>query len=229
MIENSGINEKYMLNDISSMMVARLTQYLSILQEVKKHNENINSVELATKMKSTSAQVRKDLSTFGAFGVRGKGYNVNKLIQIIEHLLGVDTQNNVILIGHGKMGSMISNNIEVLGKGFKIVGVFDKDVQKVDKVIPGLGIKVKNANSVENFLNKNRVDEVILAVTREAVQDMANKLIKFGIKAILNLTAYNLDVPKNIVVINVDISAKLQELNFWKNHISIWGDKEDND
>lgn len=229
MIENSGINEQYMLNDISSMMVARLTQYLSILQEVKKTSENINSVELATKMKSTSAQVRKDLSTFGEFGVRGKGYNVNKLIQIIEHLLGVDTQNNVILIGHGKMGSMISNNMAVLGKGFKIIGVFDKDLSKIGESIETLGLQVNDADEVEKFLKNNRVDEVILAVTRETAQEMADKLIKYGIKAILNLTAYKLDVPGNIVVINVDISAKLQELNFWKNHISIWNDEVSND
>ncbi|WP_231723212.1 redox-sensing transcriptional repressor Rex [Caviibacter abscessus] len=229
MIENSGINEQYMLNDISNMMIARLTQYLSILQEVQKQKENINSGELATKMKSTSAQVRKDLSTFGEFGVRGKGYSVKKLIQIIEHILGVDSENNVILIGHGKMGAMISNNMAVLGKGFKIIGVFDKDLSKVGKKINSLGLTVNNVDMLESFIHENKVDEVILAVTREYAQEMADELIRLGIKAILNLTAYKLDVPSNVVVINVDISAKLQELNFWKNHISIWSDEEKND
>ena len=68
----------YTSKDISIRMVTRITEYLTILKEVKKYEENINSVDLAVVMNSTSAQVRKDLSTFGEFGVRGKGYSVKK-------------------------------------------------------------------------------------------------------------------------------------------------------
>ena len=94
--------------EISERVVQRLTEYLSILKEARKQDNEINSIELAKIMNTTSAQVRKDLSTFGEFGVRGKGYDVDKLIEIITEILGIDKINNVIIVGHGKMGEMIS-------------------------------------------------------------------------------------------------------------------------
>ena len=125
-------------SDISDRVVQRLTDYLSILKEVRKYEEGINSIELSKIMDTTSAQVRKDLSTFGEFGVRGKGYDIEKLIEIIEEILGINKVNDVIIVGHGKMGEMITSNSKVLGKGFKIVGVFDKDREKIGVKISDL-------------------------------------------------------------------------------------------
>ena len=76
--------------EISDRVVQRLTEYLSILKEVRKYEDGINSIELSKIMDTTSAQVRKDLSTFGEFGVRGKGYDIDKLIEIIEDILGIN-------------------------------------------------------------------------------------------------------------------------------------------
>ena len=111
--------------EISKRVVQRLTEYLSILKEVRKYEKNINSIKLSKIMNTTSAQVRKDLSTFGEFGVRGKGYDIDSLIEIIENILGINEETNVIIVGHGKMGEMLTKNIKVLGKGFNIVGIFD--------------------------------------------------------------------------------------------------------
>ena len=207
--------------EISERVVQRLTEYLSILKEARKQDNEINSIELAKIMNTTSAQVRKDLSTFGEFGVRGKGYDVDKLIEIITEILGIDKINNVIIVGHGKMGEMLSSNLDVLGEGFKIVGIFDKDSNKIGKVaandlivqdIRNVGEFIKNMKNDSN----TKIDMAILAVVKEQAQIAANNLIKNGIKAILNMTTYKLEVDDNITVINMDISAKLQELNFWR-------------
>ena len=205
-------------SDISDRVVQRLTDYLSILKEVRKYEEGINSIELSKIMDTTSAQVRKDLSTFGEFGVRGKGYDIEKLIAIIEEILGINKVNDVIIVGHGKMGEMITSNSKVLGKGFKIVGVFDKDREKIGVKISDLKMEIRDVDTVGEFI-KNSTDTVetaILAVVKEQAQVAAEKLIKDGIKAILNMTTYKLELPKNIVVVDMDISAKLQELNFWR-------------
>ena len=79
--------------EISERVVQRLTEYLSILKEVRKQYNEINSIELAKIMNTTSAQVRKDLSTFGEFGVRGKGYDIDNLMEIITKILGIDKIN----------------------------------------------------------------------------------------------------------------------------------------
>ena len=157
------------------------------------------------------------MSTFGEFGVRGKGYDIDKLIEIIEDILGINKVNDLIVVGYGKMGEMITSNSKVLGKGFRIVGVFDNDPKKINQEISG-NLKIQNVEEVEEFIksSSNRVETAILSVVKGQAQTAAEKLVKNGIKAILNMTTYKLELPKNIVVVNMDISAKLQELNFWR-------------
>ena len=212
--------------EISERVVQRLTEYLSILKEVRKQYNEINSIELAKIMNTTSAQVRKDLSTFGEFGVRGKGYDIDNLIEIITKILGIDKINNVIIVGHGKMGEMLSSNLDVLGEGFKIVGIFDKDKNKIGKAAAN-NLIVQDIQNVDEFIKnmKNnsdtRIEMAILAVVKEQAQIAAEGLVKSGISAILNMTTYKLELDKNIKVVDMDISAKLQELNFWRiNNIS---------
>lgn len=207
--------------EISERVIQRLTEYLSILKEARKQDNEINSIELAKIMNTTSAQVRKDLSTFGEFGVRGKGYDVDKLIEIITEILGIDKINNVIIVGHGKMGEMLSSNLDVLGEGFKIVGIFDKDINKIGKIaandlivqdIRNVGEFIKNMKNDSN----TKIDMAILAVVKEQAQIAAEGLVKNGISAILNMTTYKLELGENVKVVDMDISAKLQELNFWR-------------
>ena len=213
--------------EISDRVVQRLTEYLSILKEVRKYEDGINSIELSKIMDTTSAQVRKDLSTFGEFGVRGKGYDIDKLIEIIEDILGINKVNDLIVVGYGKMGEMITSNSKVLGKGFRIVGVFDNDPKKIDQEISG-NLKIQNVEEVEEFIksSSNRVETAILSVVKGQAQTAAEKLVKNGIKAILNMTTYKLELPKNIVVVNMDISAKLQELNFWRINLEENGEEQ---
>lgn len=207
--------------EISERVVQRLTEYLSILKEARKQDNEINSIELAKIMNTTSAQVRKDLSTFGEFGVRGKGYDVDKLIEIITEILGIDKINNVIIVGHGKMGEMLSSNLDVLGEGFKIVGIFDKDINKIGKIAAN-DLIVQDIRNVGEFIknmknNSNtKIDMAILAVVKEQAQIAAEGLVKNGISAILNMTTYKLELGENVKVVDMDISAKLQELNFWR-------------
>ena len=212
--------------EISERVVQRLTEYLSILKEVRKQYNEINSIELAKIMNTTSAQVRKDLSTFGEFGVRGKGYDIDNLIEIITKILGIDKINNVIIVGHGKMGEMLSSNLDVLGEGFEIVGIFDKDKNKIGKTAAN-NLIVQDIQNVDEFIKKmknnsdTRIEMAILAVVKEQAQISAEGLVKSGISAILNMTTYKLELDKNIKVVDMDISAKLQELNFWRiNNIS---------
>ena len=207
--------------EISERVVQRLTEYLSILKEARKQDSEINSIELAKIMNTTSAQVRKDLSTFGEFGVRGKGYDIDNLIEIITRILGIDKTNDVIIVGHGKMGEMLSSNLDVLGEGFKIIGIFDKDNDKIGKMAAN-NLVVQDIRNIGEFIKnmKNdfniKINMAILAVVKEQAQIAAEGLVKNGISAILNMTTCKLELDKNVKVVDMDISAKLQELNFWR-------------
>ena len=74
---------------------------------------------------------------------------------------------------------------------------------------------------MDEYIKKYNINQAILAVNKEEAQAVAKQLVKSGIKGILNLTAFKIELPREIAVISVDISAKLQELNFWRRHIDI--------
>ena len=203
---------------ISPKVIERLTKYLRCLANLAPE-DYISSEELADKMGYTAAQVRKDLSNFGEFGVRGKGYNVRALYKDIEKILGVHKKNNVVLIGVGRLGSALLMESEFTKESFNIMGIFDSDESKIGKEVHGM--EIKNIKELPYYLIKSeeKVDIAIHTVPKACAQELADFVVKAGIKAILNFAPLKLDLPSDVVVENIDLFAKLQELNYWKENL----------
>ena len=90
--------------------ISRLAIYLRFLEDyLKEKGENcsINSEELARYLDISSHQIRKDLSYFGKFGERGKGYQVNELKEKINRILGLGRRWNLCLCVMGNLGSAL--------------------------------------------------------------------------------------------------------------------------
>jgi len=203
---------------ISPKVIERLTKYLRCLENLIP-DDYISSEDLAEKMGFTAAQVRKDLSNFGEFGVRGKGYQVSTLYRDIERILGINKSNNVIIIGFGRLGSALVSEPEFTKESFNITGIFDNSQEKIGTIVNG--IEIKNSMTLFDEIkdSKEKVDIAILTVPKTVSQDIAEILVKAGIKAILNFAPIKLEVPKDVFVENIDLYAKLQELNYWKERI----------
>lgn len=200
---------------ISPKVIERLTKYLRCLENLIP-DDYISSEDLAEKMGFTAAQVRKDLSNFGEFGIRGKGYQVNTLYKDIEKILGINKENNVIIIGFGRLGSALFSESEFTKQSFNIVGIFDNSENKIGTKMKDIEIK-----NIENILEEikryeQKIDIAILTVPKTVAQDVAELVIKAEIKAILNFAPVKLEIPKDVFVENIDLYAKLQELNYWK-------------
>ena len=78
----------------------------------------ISSEEIARLNGLTAAQVRKDLSFFGAFGRRGLGYNVTDLQSNISKILGLHKTWNVCLVGAGNIGTALVHFKQFTEQGF---------------------------------------------------------------------------------------------------------------
>ncbi len=200
---------------ISPKVIERLTKYLRCLENLIP-DDYISSEDLAEKMGFTAAQVRKDLSNFGEFGIRGKGYQVRTLYKDIERILGINKSNNVIIIGFGRLGSALLSEPEFTKESFKIVGIFDNDKKKIGEKVDG--IRIDDVRDLAKRMGEFElnIDIAILTVPRSAAQDIVDLLVKEEVKAILNFVPLKLDVPKDVFVENIDLYAKLQELNYWK-------------
>ena len=208
---NSNKNKK-----VSMMVVKRLPKYYQYLNDLKtKGIKNISSGELGNMMGLTPSQIRQDLNSFGAYGKQGKGYGVDNLLRALRSILGLEKAYNCIIIGSGNLGTAISNYTRFKSEGIHIIGMFDADPDVVGKTSGNL--TVMHIDQLEPFANENPIDICILSVPRDVGQKTADRVCNLGIKAILNFVPLDLNVPKDVVVENVNITDSLFTLAYLLN------------
>ena len=201
------------MKKISESAVRRLALYQRFLQEAADAGlDTISSGELAERGGTTSAQVRKDLSLFGSFGKRGMGYEVGELLRQICEILGVDRTWSVALVGAGKIGSALFSYRDFQQRGFRIRAVFDSDPAKVGQ--DWGGVRVSADAEMDRVLRDEDVEIVIVAVPADAAQGVVDRVVRAGVRAVLNFAPVRLRVPRGISLRNVDLSLELEGLSF---------------
>ncbi len=160
-----------------------------------------------------SAQLRKDLSYLGSYGVRGVGYDVEHLRQQIERELGACS---VAIIGAGDLGSALAKYAGFPERGFPVVGIFDTDPAKIGSKISG--IAVRPMSELETAAAEGGIGIGIVATPAHAAQEVAERLAAAGVRSILNFAPTILKVPKTVDVRRVDLSTELQVLSFYIQH-----------
>lgn len=202
-----------MEKEISQAVIRRMPRYYRYLGELLDDGaERISSNELSARMRVTASQIRQDLNNFGGFGQQGYGYNVKYLYDEIGKILGMDRQHNIIVVGAGNLGQALANYLKFEKRGFVINGLFD--VNPALKGISVRGIKIRMMEELEGFLKENQVDIAALTLPKEKADEVANKLVSIGIRAIWNFAHLDLELPGHVVVENVHLSDSLMQLSY---------------
>ena len=206
-------------SSVSTSVIKRLPRYYRFLGELIKQNiTRISSRELSEKMNLTASQIRQDLNCFGGFGQQGYGYNIEELHNEIGKILGVDESYKTILIGAGNLGKAIASHMNFQKRGCKLIGIFDinKDIQ-CETVA---GLPVISMEELIPFCENNTPIVAILCIPKTAAQDLADKLIKVGIKAFWNFSHYDLRIDYgDIIVENVHLGDSLLTLTYGVNSL----------
>ena len=199
--------------EISKAVISRLPRYYRYLGElIEEGVERISSNELSTRMKVTASQIRQDLNNFGGFGQQGYGYNVKYLYAEIAKILGIDLQHNLIIIGAGNLGQAIANYTNFERRGFVIKGMFDINPKLIGLVIRG--IEIRSVDDLENFIRDNEIQIAALTIPKTKAPEIADRLVKAGIKAIWNFAHTDLNLPKDVIVESVHLSDSLMTLSY---------------
>ena len=199
--------------NIPRATIQRLSVYLQVLEKLQLDGiEVISSEPLARACDVNASQIRKDLTYFGEFGVRGVGYNVKDLILASTQSLGVDTRWNCVLIGVGNLGKALLSNREFPERGFNIVGAFDCDPFRIGEEI--FGMEVVCSRRLKERIADLDVRIGIIATPPERAQRAANHLIEAGIKGILNYAPARIVAPDDVHVEYVDFFHHLYSLAF---------------
>jgi redox-sensing transcriptional repressor len=198
---------------ISDSTVRRLSKYFRTLGLLMDEGvETVSSEELARLEGVTSAQIRKDLSYFGTFGRRGYGYPVEDLKKQIGKILGLNQTWNVALIGAGNIGTALIDYEEFKKQGFFVKLVVDNDPNKIGKNIKGY--IVKDFKNIAEEIQKENIQISIIAVPGWAAQNVVDRLIEAGVKAILNFAPRSLIVPNGVILKNENMSIELESLSY---------------
>lgn len=198
---------------IPEATVMRLSVYSRYLYQLGREGvETVSSGDIAKGVGVSSAQVRKDLAYFGEFGTRGVGYKVEELYKHLIKILGLDRDWNVIIVGAGKLGSALALYQGFAERGFKIMTVLDVDENIIGTSLGS--IEVEPLEVLENRVKEKNITIGVVAVPALAAQDVTDRLVAAGVKAILNFSPRVLKVPRNVVLRNVDLSVNLEVLSF---------------
>lgn len=200
---------------IPDAVIKRLSLYARILQVIElDQTEKVSSAELALRLGLNSAQVRKDLALFGQFGVPGFGYHVSDLRRELRRILGTDRQVRVILIGVGNLGSALLSYGGFLKQGFTMLWGFDSHPDEA-AVRSRSSVPIYHVDELEARLAASQVDIAVLAVPAPAAQQIADRLVALGVRAILNFVPARLQVPEHVQVRYVDLSLELESLSYY--------------
>ena len=198
---------------IADSTVRRLSAYLRFLENFETRGlTTISSEELANRGGTTSAQVRKDLSFFGSFGKRGLGYSVPELAGRLREILGLEKDWRVIIIGAGKIGAALAQYRGFRQRGFNILAAYDNNPEKIGKKLED--IPVRDIGQLEGDIQRDSPDIVVLTVPTEEAQQVVDRVVKAGVKAILNFAPTQLQAPADVTVKTVNMAMELEGLSF---------------
>lgn len=202
---NTKINEK---------TIERLILYKKTLEDLKTQGiANIHSHQLAKMVDVTPAQLRRDLMLISYYGRPTSGYEIPTLLEAIEDFIYKADYTRVALVGLGHLGRAILDYFQGKSKRLKIVASFDKDYEKVNRVIAGC--RCYHISEAPSIIKKENIKIAIIATPRSSAQEVADLLIESGIKGILNYSPVRLNVPINVYVEYRDMISAVEKVAFF--------------
>lgn len=196
---------------ISKAVLKRLPSYLAYLKGISNADTPyISATTLANELGMGDVQVRKDLAMVSDGGRPKVGYLRDSLIEDIEQFLGYDNTTDAVLIGAGKLGQALMDHKGFPEYGLNILAGFD--INPTSDYTED-GKPIYSMDKLESFCHANKVLMGIITVPASHAQEVCDKLIACGIKAIWTFATVHLEVPPHILVQYENMATSLAVLS----------------
>lgn len=200
--------EKY---TVPKATLGRLPLYLSFLQNLPQTSKNISATVIAKELSLGEVQVRKDLAYVSGLGKPKVGYVTSDLVNKLESCLGYNNLSSTVLVGAGKLGRALLDYDGFEEFGIKILAAFDCDENIINN--NNSSKDILPMHMLEDFCTKNNIQIGIITVGKNAAQEICDKMIGCGIKAIWNFAPCRLNIPDNILLKQENLALSLAYLN----------------
>lgn len=199
---------------IPDIVVGRLPIYLRALQRMAQEGRHVtSSQEMSEHLGISAAQIRKDLSQFGEFGKQGTGYNIVYLVNQLRQILKVNRVWEIAVVGAGDIGSAVARYQGFADRGFRVTMIFDNDPEKIGTKVGSF--VVQDFAHLSEVLQKTAIQVAMIAVPAVHAQEVADELVKSGVKAILNYAPIHINVPEGIYIQHTDPVTHLQRMTYY--------------
>ncbi len=199
---------------IPDATIERVALYLRPLENLLKEGAQVvSSEQLADLCNVNPAQVRKDLSFFGEFGVRGVGYEVSDLLREIKKILASDRVWRLGIFGLDDMGMALVQHKDFLKRGYRFVAAFDYDPEKIGKCLP-TGLVIQPVSMIRELTRELRIEIGVITTSPSEAQKTADLIFQAGIMAVLNFSPIHLRKPECCLVQNVDFTLNLDHMAY---------------
>ncbi len=199
---------------ISEFTINRLSIYLRCLNLL--HASGVtttSSQEMATQFQLNSAQIRKDLTYFGEFGIRGVGYNVLELKKHLSNILGLEVLRKIGIVGAGNLGMALANYRGFDPQHFQVVALFDKDLSRVGETSRSC-IFVYHIKDLKPIVAREKITIGVVCVSADNAQEVVDLLTDAGITAILNFAPVRLNTQSGVTLKTMDLAISFESLSY---------------
>lgn len=159
-----------------------LANFLSRCEEAR-----ITSKKIQEATGFSSDVVRKDFSRLGFGGGCSNGYETKELLGAIRAELGLSrAQRRCCIAGLGRLGEAMMRCGIFEGTNYQIVAGFDFRVNRTE--VLSADFPLFPATRMEEVVAQMNIEFAILAIENEYARAMAERLIKSGVRGIVNFT-----------------------------------------
>lgn len=204
MAENRNISREL----LPEPTLRRLPWYLAYVSMLHSQNvEYVSSTQISKELNVDSSQIAKDLSFLNIKGKTRIGYEVAKLERELRDFLGFKRHHNAVMMGVGSLGAALIQDSGLSRYGLNIVAGFD-----VNPLIVGTsicGVPIYNVDELNTRRKEYNAEIGIVAVPVDKAQEVAEKMIAAGIKAIWNFTPVRIRATEDVVIQDTSIYSHL--------------------
>jgi redox-sensing transcriptional repressor len=198
---------------IADSTVRRLSAYLRFLEDFESRGlSTISSEELANRGGTTSRKFERIFHFSARSASAGWAIRYPSSPVRLREILGLGREWGVIIVGAGKIGAALAQYRGFRQRGFSILAAYDNSPDKIGRKLEG--IEVRDIAHLERDIQRDKPDIVVLTVPGDEAQRVVDRVVKVGVKAILNFAPTQLQAPADVTVKTVNMAMELEGLSF---------------
>ena len=179
--------------------LVRMVRYLEVLWRLRKVGASWATSELLSEQTTVNAtEVRRDFAALGGLGRRGRGYDVDRAIDVLCRELRLADDHDIILVGAGRVGVAIIDTGLFDKLGLRVTAVFDNDPAKVGGKFGT--VRVRPIEELTQATLPANVVFAVIAVPAASAQAIADQLVGAGVHVIFSYPQALLRTPPDVVV-----------------------------